>query len=273
MFVFHELHKKISEPPVLAEKDQFLIKLAESEAEIEKAFRLRYRIFNLEQGKGLESANDAGIDKDEFDKYCMHLIVVEKKSGEVVGTYRIHFGEVARSAIGFYSAREYEIKGLENIARESIEVGRSCVSPEYRTGSVVALLWRGINELLFRSKMSYLFGCVSLETTSPADGWALFEYFKENNGVSELLSSHPTEKFILQRPQDDEVKKRAADRKHISNIIPPLFKGYLRLGAKICGEPARDDEFGTIDFFIILNLNEIPQRYYKHFNADKEGQT
>jgi len=270
MFVFHELHKKISEPPVLAEKDQFLIKLAESEAEIEKAFRLRYKVFNLEQGKGLESANDDGIDKDEFDKYCMHLIVVEKKSGEVVGTYRIHFGEIARSAIGFYSAREYEIEGLEKIASESIEVGRSCVSPEYRSGSVVALLWRGISELLFRSKMSYLFGCVSLETTSPADGWALYEYFKANNGVSDLLNSRPTEKFALSRPQDSEIKQISADKKHILDIIPPLFKGYLRLGAKICGEPALDEEFGTIDFFIILNLKEVPERYHRHFNTEKE---
>lgn len=270
MLVFHELHKKISEPPVLAEKDQFLIKLAESEDEIEKAFRLRYKVFNLEQGKGLESANGNGIDRDEFDEYCMHLIVVEKKSGDVVGTYRIHFGEVARSAIGFYSAREYEIKGLEKIASESIEVGRSCVSPEYRTGSVVALLWRGINELLFRSRMGYLFGCVSLESTSPAEGWALYEYFKENNGISDLLSSRPTEKFFLARPDDAEIKKVAMDKKHILGAIPPLFKGYLRLGAKICGEPAFDDEFGTIDFFIILNLKEVPERYYKHFNSDKD---
>ncbi|OGV39259.1 MAG: hypothetical protein A2020_02230 [Lentisphaerae bacterium GWF2_45_14] len=270
MFAFQELYKKISEPPILAEKDQFFIKLAESEGEIEKALRLRYKIFNLEQGKGLESANDFGIDRDEFDKYCMHLIVVEKKTGEVVGTYRIHFGQIASSAIGFYSAREFEIKGIELIANESIEVGRSCVSPKYRTGSVVALLWRGINELLLRSKMNYLFGCVSLETTSPADGWALYEYFKKNNGISNLLYSFPSEKFMLPRCTDNEIREVMADEKRISDIIPPLFKGYLRLGTKICGEPAFDNEFGTIDFFIILNLHEIPQRYSKHFNT--EGQ-
>ena len=96
-----ELQKKICTPPLLAEKDQYLIKFADSPEEIEAALRLRYRVFNLEQGKGLETANASGIDRDEFDDYCLHLVVEEKRTRRPVGTYRIHLGPVANSILGF----------------------------------------------------------------------------------------------------------------------------------------------------------------------------
>lgn len=263
-----EIQKIISSPPLLAEKDQYLIKFANTPEEIEEALRLRYRVFNLEQGKGLEAANADGIDRDEFDDYCLHLVVQEKKIGQPVGTYRIHLGPVASSALGFYSAREYHMEGIDKIAAQTIEVGRSCVSPDYRNGAVVALLWSGISETLLRSKLRYLFGCVSLETVDPAAGWALYEYFKTTGKICESLRSTPLARFKLERPPQERIDAILNDKRAIVNALPPLFKGYLRIGAMVCGEPAFDYEFGTIDFCILLDREKLPPRYSRHFNVD-----
>jgi putative hemolysin len=263
-----EIQKTICTPPLLAEKDQYLIKFATTPEEIEEALRLRYRIFNLEQGKGLETAKESGIDRDEFDEYCLHLIVVEKRTNAIVGTYRVHLGPVASRALGFYSSREYKMDGLDAIASQTIEVGRSCVSPEYRNGAVVALLWSGISEILLRSKLRYLFGCVSLESVDPAAGWALYEYFKSTGKICQPLRSTPLEKFQLPKPPQERIDAIFNDKRLLVNAIPPLFKGYLRIGTMVCGEPAFDFEFGTIDFLILLDRENIPPRYSRHFNVD-----
>jgi len=262
---FKELIKQICTPSVLAEKDQFLIKIADSDKEIEMAQRLRFEVFILEQGKTQAAVQQEQIDKDEFDEYCLHLIVVEKKSGLIVGTYRMHPGVVASTGIGFYSSREYNIDGLDKIAANTIEVGRSCVSPEYRSGAVVALLWAGIAEVLKRSKLRYLLGCVSLETTEPAVGWALYEHFKERNNLCNVLQATPTEKFTLPPPDAERMQELLNNRRTLLHLIPPLFKGYLRLGVGICGAPALDKDFSSIDFLVLLDHASLPEKYFRHF--------
>lgn len=264
--IFETLTKKICNPPLLAECDQFLIKIADGSGEIEQAQRLRYEVFNLEQGKGLQSATAEKLDRDEFDDYCFHLIVVEKKTNKIVGTYRMHPGSVAAQGIGLYSAREYEIDGLEHVIEDAIEVGRSCVSPEYRNGTVVALLWTGLATVLSRSGFSYLIGCVSLEDTAPATGWALYEYFKEKGYFSNVLKAKPRHGYILERPDDSAIFSLLEGRRsNLLRSIPPLFKGYIRLGVGICGEPAWDQEFKTIDFLIFLDHRKMPEKYARHF--------
>jgi putative hemolysin len=168
--------KHIVEPVVLVEAEHFLVKLAENHEEVEKAQRLRYEIFNLEQERGLKNAEKYGIDFDEFDEHCLHLLVLEKCSGNIIGTYRAHLGCIADSTKGFYSSREYEIHGLYKFADKCIELGRTCVSAEHRSGSAIALLWGAITELLVRANLRYMLGCVSLEETDPRIGWALHEY-------------------------------------------------------------------------------------------------
>ncbi|MEA3490023.1 MAG: GNAT family N-acyltransferase [Candidatus Omnitrophota bacterium] len=257
--------KNIMIPPVLVETGQFMVKLAENHEEVEKAQRLRYEVFNIEQGRGLEISERYGIDFDEFDEYCLHLLVMKKNTGRVIGTYRAHLGSVANSAKGFYSSREYQIRGLYRIADKCIELGRTCVSPEFRSGAVVALLWGAISELLNRAKLSYMLGCVSLEETDPKTGWALYEYLRQSYSVHTDFSVKPRPGFVLKKPPDHEIKKILADKDALRKHIPPIFKGYLRLGARICGEPALDREFGTIDFFILVDINNVPQRYLRHF--------
>lgn len=259
------LVQRICTPPILAEGDQFLIKFAETDDEIRKVQRLRYEIFIQARGKSNPASENEELDCDEFDKYCLHLIVVEKKSNLIVGTYRMHPGVVASASIGFYSSKEYNITGLNNISKNAIEVGRSCVSPEHRTGAVVALLWAGIAEVLKRSNLRYLLGCVSLETMDPAVGWALYEHFKERNNLSDVLQATPTEEFVLPYPDDGKVQELLSNRRNLLHMIPPLLKGYLRLGVGICGTPALDKEFGCIDFLVLLDHARLPEKYFRHF--------
>jgi putative hemolysin len=258
---------KICTPPVLAERDQFMIKFAETEDEIRQVQKLRYKIFFEGRGKGCAATHQGAIDCDEFDEFCLHLMVVEKKSNTIVGTYRMYPGAVASAGIGFYSSKEYSITGLDNISENAIEVGRSCVSPEHRNGTVVALLWAGIAEVLKRSHVRYLLGCVSLETMDPVVGWALYEHFKERNHLSEVLQATPTPKFVLPYPNAAKVQELLSNRRSLLQMIPPLLKGYLRLGVGICGAPALDNDFGCIDFLVLLDHAKLPEKYFKHFCA------
>ena len=261
-----DILKKICTPALIVEQEQYLIKFAETEEEIEAAMRLRYEVFNLEQGKGLDSANLNQIDQDEFDEHCLQLVIVEKKTSRIVGTYRVHLGVVAKTELGLYSAREYNIEGIDDIIDEVIEVGRSCVHPDFRNGSVIGLLWSGISATLVRSGLRYLLGCVSLETVDPDVGWALYEYFKNRDKLSSELKATPVAGFELPEPDPENVKELLGEKKvALMKNIPPLFKGYLRLGVGVCGEPLLDKEFGTIDFLILLDLEELPEKYYKHF--------
>ncbi|UDQ97827.1 GNAT family N-acyltransferase [Lentisphaerota bacterium WC36G] len=260
-----EVIKRVQTPSVLAEKDQFIIKLAESDEEVEKACRLRYEVFNLEQGKGLDYSETIGLDTDCFDDVCHHLIIVEKETNKFVGTYRMQFGMSAIEHYGFYSATEYELTGIEHIAPKAIEVGRSCVHPDYRSGAVVSLLWAGIAEVMRRSQMHYLFGCVSLEEVNSTLGWALYKYFCNKELLSSTINGKTKSEYILADASDNDVSQLASEESTMRKKMPPLLKGYLRLGAKICSEPALDNEFGTIDYLICLNIHDLPLRYRKHY--------
>ena len=268
--ILHDLPKNITQPAILVETRQFIVKLAENHEEVERAQRLRYEVFNLEQGRGLENSGKYGIDFDEFDEYCLHLLVLKKDSDRIIGTYRAHLGCIANSAKGFYSSREYEIKGLYKISDKCIELGRTCVSPEYRTGAAVALLWSAITELLRRADLTYMLGCVSLEETSPKIGWAVYEYIRQTYSISKEFTVVPRPGFRLKRPPDPEIEKVLSDKAALKKYIPPIFKGYLRLGALICGDPAVDRAFGTIDFFILVDINKVPERYIRHFKYIKD---
>ncbi len=256
----------ICTPALIAEQELFLIKFAENKHEIEAAMRLRYDVFNGEQGKGLESAELEKIDCDEFDEHCLQLIIVEKKTSRIVGTYRVHLGVVAKAELGFYSAREYNIDGIDEIVDDVLEVGRSCVHPDFRNGSVIGLLWNGLSETLTRSGLRYILGCVSLETVDPTIGWALYENFKRRDKLCKRLKATPVEGFELPAPDLDEMNEFLGEKKvSLLKNIPPLFKGYLRLGVGVCGVPVLDKEFGTIDFLILLDCKNLPEKYIKHF--------
>jgi putative hemolysin len=127
-------------------------------------------------------------------------------------------------------------------------------------------LWGGITELLVRARLTYMLGCVSLEERNPKVGWAIYEYFLKNNLICKDFFAIPRPGFKMDRPPERELKKLLSDEHSLRRNIPALFKGYLRLGALICGEPALDREFGTTDFFILVDIGQVPPRYKRHFN-------
>ncbi len=277
---YHQLPVRYA---VLAENEHYLIKLAENQAEISAAQELRYRVFKEEQGR-LSTCSDV-TDRDYFDSFCRHLVVVEKGSGRIVGTYRVLTNNAAHFAGRFYSQDEFTISGLKNMRDDLCEVGRSCVDPEFRNGAVVSLLWSGLISLRHHSmspfgllekvrrhyhrrpaaKFEYLFGCVSLEETDPVAALALYEYCLQNNLVTNKLTARPRAGFELAPVSDAEVQRYLQENeKTMLRKLPPLFKGYINLGAKICGAPAYDREFGTIDFLILQDMREIPERYLRH---------
>lgn len=263
------LPEKVLTPSTLIENSGFLVKLAENKKEIEKAQKLRYQVFNIEKGKGLKVSEGKELDSDEFDEYCLHLLVYNKFNNEVIGTYRAQLGHTAVRNKGFYSNREYDLEGIGDIAEECIELGRSCVSNEYRTGMVVTLLWSAISVLLMRADLTFMFGCVSLESQDPSIAWALYDHFTEKYGTNDRVKAVPKPEFRLERPGNIPSGKKQASTGRIESFIPSLFKGYLRLGGVICGEPAYDREFGTIDFFIMVDTRNIPERYTRFFNYSR----
>lgn len=228
--------------------------IARSDSEILEAQRLRYKIFAEEMGAILPSAKE-GIDRDIFDKYCEHLLVRESTENKVVGTYRILSPDQASKIGGYYSQTEFDLTRLIHLSDRMVEVGRSCVHRDHRDGVTITQLWGGIAQYMQQHRHEYLIGCASI---SMADGGhvAASIYRKLHR-----IYSAPIEYTVFPRnPLPIHALNQLLDAP-----IPPLLKGYLRLGAYICGEPAWDAEFNTADLFILLPMSRMSSRYAKHF--------
>jgi putative hemolysin len=228
--------------------------LARSQAELEEAQHLRYSVFAGEMGARLGDTDQA-IDQDEFDMYCDHLLVREVGTGKVVGTYRI-LPPHRREQLGrLYSESEFDLTGLSPLRHSLIEVGRSCVHPDYRTGSAILLLWAGLAQYMRKGQYRHLIGCASA---------ALDDGGHQAAGLRDKLQAYladPEYRVFPHVPFRHERLSRPAKVE-----IPPLIKGYLRLGAKVCGEPAFDPDFNSADFLIWVSLENIQPRYARHFD-------
>lgn len=230
-------------------------RLATSSADLEAAQRLRFEVFNLELNEGLDSAYLSGLDQDRFDDVCDHLIVEEIESGDVVGTYRLQTGVFAAANHGYYSEQEFDFSPFEPIRCELVELGRACVHWSHRKMSVVNLLWRGITYYARERGARYLIGCSSLTSQDPALGDATYRTLCEEHLVPEPFRTTPVQKYILPPALS------ATD-----NQPPPrLLRAYLSLGAKICGPPALDTDFKTIDFLTFLDLEALAPAVRNHF--------
>ncbi|HEU0186627.1 MAG TPA: GNAT family N-acetyltransferase [Gallionellaceae bacterium] len=239
---------------VQQEKRQFSVSLARTEGEVREAQRLRYKVFAEEMG-ALMPGKEERLDQDRYDEYCEHLLVRDADTNEVVGTYRILAPEQARDAGGYYSEGEFDLSRLAHLRDRMVEVGRSCVHPDYRSGGVITLLWAGMAEYMVKNGYEYLIGCASI---SMADGGhnAASIY---NKARQEHLS--PLEWRVFPRCA---LPLEALDN-HSEPALPPLVKGYLRLGAYVCGDPAWDPDFNTADLLVLLPMSRLNQRYVKHF--------
>jgi putative hemolysin len=241
------------------EHGRFTVQLALTAGEIESALRLRYEVFNRELDEGLPGSYLTRMDKDPYDDYCDHLIVIDTCTTIVVGTYRLMPGIVAENSLGYYSESEFELSAIKQLPGEKLELGRSCVHRDYRNTAVVGLLWKGIAAYVERFNIRHLFGCASLHTTDPEEVNMIFTYLDLFHRADERFNVRP-----LIRPQDVETFQMY-DRDLVFSMLPPLMKGYLRIGAQICGEPAYDPVFGTTDFFMLLDPGKLLDRYRKRF--------
>ena len=239
------------------------VRLAENQYEIEQTLALRYNVFNLEMGEGLPESRQSQKDRDEYDYYYDHLIVKDETNDKIVGTYRILKRSAARQNIGFYSENEFDLKKIYDFKEEVAEVGRSCVHQDYRDGSVISLLWSGFGEYMLQNNIRYLMGCGSSHSTDPIAASQTYAYLRENDALtSDELGVTPYPSHILEGFDPNYV---IDDLKSITKTIPPIIKGYVRLGAKICGYPALDLVFGTTDVFVLFDRKEIDTRYGKHY--------
>jgi putative hemolysin len=236
---------------------QYSVGLALNEREIEEAQRLRYRVFAEELGAKIHS-RVAGVDADFYDPHCEHLIVRDESvagAGRIVGTYRILTPEAATKVGCYYTENEFDLTRLQHLRSGMVEIGRSCIHPDYRSGAVIALLWGRLAEFMLKHEYRYLIGCASI---SMADGG-----HNAANLFVQMIDAHiaPLEYRVFPRdrlPFERLVTGHAAE-------VPPLLKGYLRAGAWICGDPAWDPDFNTADLPLLLPMERISPRYARHF--------
>lgn len=226
----------------------YRLRLVERREDLEAAFRLRFLVFNLELNEGLESAYETGQDTDEFDKTCDHLIVEHRPSGQVVGTYRLQTGRVAGSNLGYYSEREFDFSPYEPIRNSLVELGRASIHRDHRSFEVLTLLWRGIAMYATERKARYLIGCSSLTS----------QCLQEGSDMYARLLDYLAEPALRTVPQALFSFPILAPTPHTAFARPPkLLRAYLSMGAKICGPPALDREFKTIDFLTLPDLERI----------------
>lgn len=228
--------------------------LARNLHEVREAQRLRYQVFAREMGARVPG-REQGIDCDIYDAYCDHLLVRDVESGEVVGTYRILSGARARRIGGFYSEGEFDLGRLKHLRESMVEVGRSCVHPGYRSGGVIAMLWSGLGAYMLEHGHQYLIGCASIAMDDGGRVAAgVYRQLRESCFSPIEYRVFPRRELPLHRfaGEDDAA-------------VPPLIKGYVRLGAYVCGAPAWDPDFNTADLLMLMPLSRIDPRYARHF--------
>jgi putative hemolysin len=240
------------------------IKITTERTEIREAQRLRFQVFNLEMNKGLKASYETGLDIDEFDHYCEHLIVRDRKSKEVVGTYRLLLGSNARKGIGFYSEREFDLGRIKELAGELLELGRTCARKDYRERALIPLMWEAIAEYIKTRHVRFLFGCGSLYTTDIREVSEVFSMLKRNYYGPEAYHVSPVPRCKFEGLRDDV---NTEDEQALFVKLPSLIKGYLRIGARVCGPPALDEDFGTADFFLLLDLSTMSSEYLRRLGV------
>ncbi|MGW0016744.1 GNAT family N-acetyltransferase [Rhodococcus sp. NPDC003382] len=247
--------------PVLSGPRYSLIVSTEPEHR-EAAQRLRSRVFAAEPGFRLPDGS-GDLDEDRFDAFCDHLLVHDRHTDSVVGCYRMLPPDAARAAGGYYTSGEFDLTVLDPHGLGAVEMGRACVDPAHRSGTVLTLMWAGILRYLELTGHTWVFGCVSVPMRAHPG---------EVHGANVLavrdvlLTRHAATPGHRVRP----LRPVPATDRAARAVLPPLLRGYLRLGARICGEPAHDPAFGVADFVALLNLHDADARYLARLRSAAE---
>ncbi len=247
------------------------VRLAETRAEIDASLDLRYQVFYEERAaKPTAEMAARRQDFDRFDEVCDHLLVIDEKAGpgrtgKVVGTYRLIRRAVAESHGGFYTADEYDIAPILAHAGQVLELGRSCVAADYRNRVTMQLLWRGIADYVFHHRIELMFGCASLPGTDPAEISEQLAYLYFHHLAPPELRPRAIESRYLDMRR---LAPASIDVKRALSALPPLIKGYLRLGAFIGDGAVIDPQFNTIDICVVVKTFNVTERYMKHYTRD-----
>ena len=244
---------------------RYSLLLSTDPVQIEAAQRLRYNVFSSEPGFAL-TGQDTGLDADRFDEHCDHLLVREDNSGELVGCYRMLSPTGAVAAGGLYTATEFDIQALDSLRPSLVEMGRAVVRNDHRNGAVVLLMWAGILAYLDRCGYDYVTGCVSVPVAGNGEPpgtqiRGVRDFVLRRHAAPPNYRVHPHRPVIIDGRPLDEIAPPARP------AIPPLMRGYLRLGARICGEPAYDADFGVGDFPALLDKHQADTRYLRRLRS------
>jgi len=229
----------------------YAVKLASTAHEFRAALRLRYEVFNLELREGLQSSHSTGYDFDPFDAMLDHLIVKCRYTQRVIGTYRLQTGVTAARNTGYYGEQEFDFTPFEPLRRQVLELGRACIHHEHRNTQVLMLLWKAIAQYGMQHGCRYLIGCSSLTSQDAAVGAAVYHKLKKFLVAPELQTT-PQPRYFCDLASAAPPESEAAK-------VPKLLRAYLTIGAQICGPPALDGDFGTIDFLTLLDLARVPK--------------
>jgi putative hemolysin len=248
--LIQELDLPPTRPPLDERRGVYSLRFAQSDDEVERCLRLRYEVFNLELGEGLRDSKATQLDQDRFDAIWDHLMVIDGATDRVIGTYRMQTWAKAQATEGFYSAGEFDLSSIPvHMMQGAVELGRAAVAKEYRDQAVLFLLWRGLASYLYWNRSRYFFGCSSITSQDPEEGLRAYAWLKRNGHLHDQFEVTPLHEHAC----------------HVSThqlyegeyTMPKLFELYLRFGAKLCGPPAIDREFGTIDFLTWTDTRRI----------------
>ncbi|MGE5279932.1 MAG: GNAT family N-acetyltransferase [Deltaproteobacteria bacterium] len=244
----------------------FEIKLAANDEEVRSAQRLRYQVFVEEMGCRVPAAGRENLDADPFDPLCDHIIIVDKSSGLTIGTYRLLRRSRLRPRGRFYAESEFDISAIRALPGELLELGRSCVHKDYRRQAVLNRLWARIAAYIQAHRVTHLFGCSSVYTQDPGEVSRFHGFLMRRYAADPACRVTPTRRCAVPgltscRLLPDEEKKTALK-------LPAMLRSYLKLGARVCGPPALDREFGTVDFFMLLGVAEISRTYLRRLGLE-----
>jgi putative hemolysin len=238
------VNKKKNRPEIIADWVQ-------NDNDLKKVQKLRYKIFKKELGADIKGS----LDRDKLDDYCEHLIIKDAISNAPVGTYRVLTPFKAQEYGSLYTESEFDIGPLFVLKSKMIELGRACIDKKYRTGGVIMMLWAEIAKFMVTNHYRYLIGCSSVSVKDGGHNAAnIYQFLKEQKKIHEINGVRPLNPLPIDKLFNGQLVN-----------IPPLLNGYLKLGAKIIGQPAWDPEFQTADFLTLLDLNDLPERYKSHF--------
>lgn len=237
----------------------YRVKTIDTAAELKQVLALRRTVFHFEfAGKWISLRSD----KDEFDQLADHLAIFDEKTGRLAGCYRMIPSFASHK---FYSAGEFGIDQILSLPGTKVELSRACIHKNYRNGIVIALLWKGIAEYAKAAKADYLFGLSSINTTSTAEIAQITRYFEANDLISRGVDAEPTDAYRIAGFAEHLAKARTLEGVDVVQMVPSLFKTYIKAGAKVCSQPVIDRDFRCADWLTVLDMRQLSPAFGRRF--------